>query len=112
MKPQLVPDLAHKELTIKNIERALDKFFDRRLGLLVTRVHTGWVFLVDNKKDSVNMKRKGYKVAASVTVYRISDMTKKGRREICAWLYKLADDIQAEPDSFAKTFRARYHYSP
>ena len=52
------------------------------------------------------------KVAASVTVYRVADMTKKGRKEVCGWLRKLADDLQREPESFAKTFRAQYLYSP
>jgi hypothetical protein len=49
-------------------------------------------------------------VAASVTVYRVADMTAKGRKEVCGWLRKLADDLQREPESFAKTFRARYWY--
>jgi hypothetical protein len=49
-------------------------------------------------------------VAASVTVYRVADMTTKGRKEVCGWLRKLADDLQREPESFAKTFRARYLY--
>ena len=47
-----------------------------------------------------------------MTVYRVADMTKKGRKEVCGWLRKLADDLQREPESFAKTFRARYLYSP
>lgn len=50
------------------------------------------------------------KVAASVTIYRVPEMTTKGRKNICDWLRKLADDIQREPEAYAKTFRARYHY--
>lgn len=50
------------------------------------------------------------KVAASVTVYRIPDMTFKGRKAICKWLRGLADAIEREPESFAKTFRARWMY--
>lgn len=49
-------------------------------------------------------------VAASLTVYRVPDMTAKGRREICDWLRKTARDLQFHPQSFAKTFRARYMY--
>jgi hypothetical protein len=56
------------------------------------------------------MKNQGDKVAASVTVYRVADMTDNGRKEVCDWLRKLARDIQREPETFAKTFRARYLY--
>lgn len=56
-------------------------------------------------------KRDKQAVAASVTVYRVGDMTTKGRKAVCGWLRKLADDLQNEPDAFAKTFRARYMYS-
>lgn len=58
------------------------------------------------------MKKQGDKVAASVTVYQVADMTDKGRKEVCDWLRKLARDIQGKPESFAKTFRARYFYTP
>ena len=51
------------------------------------------------------------KAAASLTVYRVADMTDKGRKEICDWLRKLARDLQREPESFGKTFRARYFYA-
>ena len=50
------------------------------------------------------------KVAASVMVYGVAEMTPKGRREVCNWLRRLAGDLQREPDTFAKTFRARYWY--
>ena len=50
------------------------------------------------------------RVAASVTVYRVGDMTTRGRKAVCGWLRKLADDLQNEPEAFAKTFRARYLY--
>lgn len=50
------------------------------------------------------------KVAATLTVHRVADMTKKGRKEVSNWLRRLADDIQEHPESFAKTFRARYLY--
>lgn len=56
------------------------------------------------------MKNQGDKVAASVTVYRVGDMTTRGRKAVCGWLRKLADDLQNEPEAFAKTFRARYLY--
>ena len=56
------------------------------------------------------MKKTRDKVAASVTVYQVEDMTDKGCKEVCDWLRKLARDLQREPESFAKTFRARYLY--
>lgn len=55
-------------------------------------------------------KRDKQAVAASVTVYRVGDMTAKGRKAVCGWLRKLADDLQNEPEAFAKTFRARHMY--
>ena len=48
------------------------------------------------------------KVAASVTVYRVAEMTTRGRKKICTWLRKLADDLQEHPELYDKTFRARY----
>ena len=54
--------------------------------------------------------KKGDKVAASVTVYGVGDMTTRGRKAVCGWLRKLADELQNEPEAFAKTFRARYLY--
>ena len=57
------------------------------------------------------MKKIQVKVAASVTVYQVADMTDKGRKEVCDWLRKLAGVLQREPESFAKTFRARYLYT-
>ena len=56
------------------------------------------------------MKNEKHAVAVSVTVYRGCDMTTRGRKAVCVWLRKLADDLQNEPESFAKTFRARYLY--
>lgn len=52
------------------------------------------------------------KVAASLTVYRVADMTYKGRKQIGDWLRMLAHELQAHPESFSKTFRARYNYIP
>ncbi len=57
------------------------------------------------------MKKTKMKVAASVTVYRIADMTDKGRKEFCDWLHKLARDFQSKPKSFTKMFRERYLYT-
>ena len=56
------------------------------------------------------MNKAQHKVAASVTVYRVDDMKTRGRKAVCGWLRKLADDLQNEPEAFAKTFRARYMY--
>ncbi len=57
------------------------------------------------------MKKQNNKVAASVTVYEVANMTDKGRKEVCDWLRKLARDFQREPEAFAKTFRSRYLYA-
>jgi len=65
-----------------------------------------------NNERNRDMKKTQDKVAASVTVYRVGDMTTRGRKAVCGWLRKLADDLQNEPEAFAKTFRARYLYSP
>lgn len=54
------------------------------------------------------MKKTQDKIAASVTVYKVADMTDKRRKEVCDWLRKLARDIKREPETFAKTFRARF----
>ena len=51
------------------------------------------------------------KVAASVTIHGIKDMTKRGRTRISKWLTRLARDISDEPESFSKSFRARYIYT-
>jgi hypothetical protein len=56
-------------------------------------------------------KSRPYSVAASLTVYRVADMSDKGRKEICDWLRKQARDIQREPESFGQRFRARYLYA-
>jgi len=65
---------------------------------------------VKTRKEVINMVES--KVAASVTVYRVADMTPKGRKEVCAWLRRLCAAIQRHPESFDKTFRARYMYIP
>ena len=33
------------------------------------------------------------RVAASLTIYRVADMTAKGRKAVCKWLRKVADDL-------------------
>jgi hypothetical protein len=50
------------------------------------------------------------KVAASVTIHEIPNMTLRGRKNICNWLRQIARDIAKEPQVFSKTFRARYLY--
>ena len=51
-----------------------------------------------------------FRVAASVHVYDVPLMTTVGRKSVCDWLRKLADDLQDEPEIFAVAFRARYWY--
>lgn len=51
------------------------------------------------------------KVAASLLVRDIPNMTEKGRKAICNWLRRQATNIQLAPSAYGKTFRARYLYS-
>lgn len=51
-----------------------------------------------------------YKAAATLTIHGIPDMTENGRREVAAWLRKRATELVKHPETFAKTFRARYLY--
>jgi hypothetical protein len=52
------------------------------------------------------------KVAASITIYDIPNMTKRGRLKIVDWLRNIANDIAVVPQMFDKRFRARYVYLP
>lgn len=57
------------------------------------------------------MKRKRTeKSAAIVTIKDAPKMTKKGRREVAAWLRKTAETLLEYGDELAPTFRARYIY--
>lgn len=58
------------------------------------------------------MSKQGEREAASVVIHRVADMTAEGRREVCDWLRRLADNLESEPEAFAKTFRGRYLYAP
>jgi len=51
------------------------------------------------------------KAAAILTIHRIPDMTRRGRRRVSDWLRNVARDIEREPEAYAKTFRARYLYT-
>lgn len=52
------------------------------------------------------------KSAAILTVYDISDMSPKGRRDIINWLKKQISNIEKhhEKPGFAKRYTARYIY--
>lgn len=52
------------------------------------------------------------KVAATLTIRDVPNMTKNGRAAIRTWLCRLGLHIWLHPESFAKTFRARYMYGP
>lgn len=54
--------------------------------------------------------RKKDKSAAVVTIKDAGKMTKKGRREVAAWLRKTAETLTKYGDELAPTFRARYIY--
>ncbi len=58
------------------------------------------------------MEKGGFKVAASVTSYGVSDMTPGGRMRVSGWLVALANDLAKEPEAFAEKFVARYLYQP
>lgn len=62
------------------------------------------------RKRDFSKKKAVEKVAASVHIYNAPEMTKKGRREIAAWLRKHADWLLKEGDNYAKSFRGRYFY--
>ena len=56
------------------------------------------------------MKENKVKVAAVFTVYRASDMNKRGRRNIAIWLRKQADDLITEGKNYSKRTVCRYLY--
>lgn len=51
-----------------------------------------------------------FKSAAVITIKDADKMTKKGRRDIAAWLRHQADDLEALGDQYNWRFRARYLY--
>lgn len=49
--------------------------------------------------------------AASLTVYGIGRMTKRGRKDIAKWLSNLASEIANNGDAYTEgRFRAGFHY--
>lgn len=50
------------------------------------------------------------KVAASMVIYRIPAMSLRGRKNVVNWMRRIARDMLREPESFSRTFRARYFY--
>lgn len=56
------------------------------------------------------MEKQRDKVAASLSVYEVGDMTDAKRKEVCDWLRKLARDLQRDPKAFSAKFRARFLY--
>ena len=48
--------------------------------------------------------------AAILTIKDAKNMTKKGRREIAAWLKRQADFLEQEGNLFSSRFTARYLY--
>ena len=48
--------------------------------------------------------------AAILTVKRAHEMTKRGRKQIAAWLRRQADFLEKDGDKFASRFTARYLY--
>jgi hypothetical protein len=50
------------------------------------------------------------KSAATITVRDIPKMHSKGIKSICAWMRKVAKDIEKYPTSYSCRFTARYMY--
>jgi FixJ family two-component response regulator len=50
------------------------------------------------------------KSAATVTIHRANDMTKKGRKAVAAWLRRQAEFLEQHGDQLAQRFTARYLY--
>ena len=50
------------------------------------------------------------KSAAIVTVFKASDMTPKGRKNVVKWLKQQADFIDKYPKELSPRFTARYLY--
>ena len=51
------------------------------------------------------------KSAAIVTIKDAPSMTKRGRRQIAAWLRKHADWLEQDGDKYSKRFTGRYLYA-
>ena len=50
------------------------------------------------------------KSAAIVTIFKASDMTKRGRKQIADWLRKQAKTLEQNADQLANRYTARYLY--
>lgn len=51
-----------------------------------------------------------HETAATLTIHKAGDMTKRGRRRIAQWLRAQADLIEEQGSEYAPRFRARYMY--
>ena len=49
--------------------------------------------------------------AAIVTIKDAPSMTKRGRKQIAAWLRKHADWLEQDGDKYSKRFTGRYLYA-
>lgn len=48
--------------------------------------------------------------AATITIHRAADMTKKGRTAIAAWMRKQAEFLEKEGLNLSRRYTARYLY--
>jgi hypothetical protein len=55
-------------------------------------------------------RMKKEKSAAIVTVFDAPKMTKRGRKEVAAWLRRQAEFLEKDGEEYAGKFRARYLY--
>ena len=53
---------------------------------------------------------KNEKLAATLTIHRMADMTPAGRRRLAQWLRDQVGWIEAYGKELAPRFTARYHY--
>lgn len=111
------PGKGYRLLRKGEVLRKGDEWLCQRTGEWVETLDAGKKYelsfdMTYRRRIAAPRPKRSTNVAASLTVYRVPDMTAKGRKEVCDWLRKTARDLQFHPQSFAKTFRARYMYEP
>jgi hypothetical protein len=51
-----------------------------------------------------------FKIAASLTIHRVSGMTKEGRKDIALWLRERADELENVHMPFSMKYKSLYLY--
>jgi hypothetical protein len=63
-----------------------------------------------NRESTMPARKSAEKSAAVITIKEVPEMSKRGRREVAAWMRKQADFLESDGKSFSKRFTARYLY--